>query len=74
MSGDSTLEATEAAIQDVLSEEADDHFVFLLSDANLRRYGIQVAVCVSSGGFRCVRVCLTVVSHHLTHSFCGRGR
>ena len=62
MSGDSTLEATEAAIQDVLSEEADDHFVFLLSDANLRRYGIQVAACVSAGSFRCVRVCLTVAS------------
>ena len=40
-SGDCTLEATEDAIQNVLAEDADDRFVFLLSDANLRRYGIQ---------------------------------
>jgi hypothetical protein len=40
-SGDCTLEATELAISNVLAEEADDRFVFLLSDANLRRYGIQ---------------------------------
>jgi len=41
MSGDCTLEATEDAIKDVMEVEADDRFVFLLSDANLRRYGIM---------------------------------
>jgi hypothetical protein len=41
LSGDSTLEATDAAIEEVASEPADDYFVFVVSDANLRRYGIQ---------------------------------
>ena len=40
MSGDHTLEAAELAVADVTAKEADDYFVFLLSDANLRRYGI----------------------------------
>ncbi|ELR24984.1 ATPase family protein [Acanthamoeba castellanii str. Neff] len=39
-SGDSTVEALEVAIDRVLAEEGDDYFVFLLSDANLGRYGI----------------------------------
>ena len=40
MSGDHTLEATELAIKRVAEIEADEHFVVVLSDANLERYGI----------------------------------
>lgn len=36
MSGDYTLEAT-----DLAQEEADEHFLVVLSDANLERYGIR---------------------------------
>jgi hypothetical protein len=42
-SGDNTLEATEKAIKDITKEEGDDYFVIVLSDANLRRYGIRWA-------------------------------
>ena len=38
--GDATLEATRLAIADCLSSEADEHFVFVISDADLERYGI----------------------------------
>ena len=41
MSGDTTLEAAESAIESISHMESDDNIVFLLSDANLRRYGIQ---------------------------------
>ncbi|XP_071340245.1 von Willebrand factor A domain-containing protein 8 [Trachinotus anak] len=41
MSGDYTLEGTEASIKDLAREEADEHFVVVLSDANLERYGIR---------------------------------
>ena len=41
MSGDHTLEATEHAIKSIVDEEADEHFVIVLSDANLERYGIR---------------------------------
>ena len=41
MSGDSTLEATEHAIQEVSQSDCDESFVFVVSDANLRRYGIS---------------------------------
>ncbi|XP_013855455.1 von Willebrand factor A domain-containing protein 8 [Austrofundulus limnaeus] len=41
MSGDYTLEATEASIKQLVREEADEHFVIVLSDANLERYGIR---------------------------------
>lgn len=41
MSGDYTLEAAEASIKELAREEADEHFVVVLSDANLERYGIQ---------------------------------
>lgn len=40
-SGDNTLEATQKAITEITKEEADDYFVIVLSDANLRRYGIR---------------------------------
>ncbi|TPX69344.1 hypothetical protein SpCBS45565_g02584 [Spizellomyces sp. 'palustris'] len=40
-SGDTTLKATERAVKDVVKEEADDYFTLILSDANLRRYGIH---------------------------------
>ncbi|XP_069745676.1 von Willebrand factor A domain-containing protein 8 isoform X2 [Narcine bancroftii] len=43
MSGDHTLEGTEHAIQEIAKEEADEHFVIVLSDANLERYGISSA-------------------------------
>lgn len=42
-SGDSTLEATARAVSEVAALEADDRLVFVLSDANLRRYGIPPA-------------------------------
>ncbi|XP_037542623.1 von Willebrand factor A domain-containing protein 8 [Nematolebias whitei] len=41
MSGDYTLEATQASIKEITQEEADEHFVIVLSDANLERYGIR---------------------------------
>uniref|UniRef100_A0A3Q2TY78 von Willebrand factor A domain-containing protein 8 n=1 Tax=Fundulus heteroclitus TaxID=8078 RepID=A0A3Q2TY78_FUNHE len=41
MSGDYTLEATDASIKELAREEADEHFVVVLSDANLERYGIR---------------------------------
>jgi hypothetical protein len=41
MSGDHTLEGTAMAVQKVVEQDADDYFVFVLSDANLRRYGIE---------------------------------
>eukprot|EP00287_Rhodomonas_sp_CCMP768_P002650 CAMPEP_0196727726 /NCGR_PEP_ID=MMETSP1091-20130531/8639_1 /TAXON_ID=302021 /ORGANISM="Rhodomonas sp., Strain CCMP768" /LENGTH=126 /DNA_ID=CAMNT_0042070379 /DNA_START=157 /DNA_END=538 /DNA_ORIENTATION=- len=34
-------EAAGHAVREVTEVEADDYFVFLLSDANLRRYGIE---------------------------------
>lgn len=40
-SGDYTLEATEDACKEVAKIEGDEHFVFVISDANLRRYGIR---------------------------------
>uniref|UniRef100_A0A8B9HSU4 von Willebrand factor A domain containing 8 n=1 Tax=Astyanax mexicanus TaxID=7994 RepID=A0A8B9HSU4_ASTMX len=41
MSGDYTLEGTEHAVNQLAREEADEHFVIVLSDANLERYGIS---------------------------------
>lgn len=41
MSGDYTLEGTDASIKELTREEADEHFVVVLSDANLERYGIR---------------------------------
>ncbi|KAK3543698.1 hypothetical protein QTP70_027205 [Hemibagrus guttatus] len=41
MSGDYTLEGTEHAVKELGREEADEHFVIVLSDANLERYGIS---------------------------------
>ncbi|KAM4608925.1 von Willebrand factor A domain-containing protein 8 isoform 1-T1 [Polymixia lowei] len=41
MSGDFTLEGTEAGIRELAREEADERFVVVLSDANLERYGIR---------------------------------
>ena len=45
MSGDHTLEATREAIDEAAShlEHVDEAFVFVLSDANLERYGIRPA-------------------------------
>ncbi len=40
-SGDHTMEALEVGIPEVLKDEGDDYFVFLLSDANLGRYGLS---------------------------------
>lgn len=36
-SGDYTLEATQDACKVAAQEEGDEHFVFVISDANLRR-------------------------------------
>lgn len=41
ISGDNTLEAVKDAIKVIGEEEADEHFVILLSDANFDRYGIR---------------------------------
>lgn len=41
MSGDYTLEAADASIKELAQEEADEHFLVVLSDANLERYGIR---------------------------------
>jgi hypothetical protein len=40
-SGDSTLAAVTVGQKRLLSQDADDHFLVLVSDANLRRYGID---------------------------------
>lgn len=42
-SGDKSLEAAARASLEVTQEEADDYLVFLLSDANIGRYGISPA-------------------------------
>eukprot|EP00439_Symbiodinium_sp_Y106_P013382 s2869_g1.t3 len=42
-SGDHTLEATDRAIKDVLRKPADEYYVFVVSDADLARYGISPA-------------------------------
>ena len=39
--GDNTLAALSVARQSIVKEEADDYFVFLVSDANLDRYDIK---------------------------------
>ena len=41
--GDATLDGTRRAIDDCLSKEGDEHFVFVVSDADLERYGITPA-------------------------------
>mmetsp|Transcript_387 Transcript_387/g.961 ORF Transcript_387/g.961 Transcript_387/m.961 type:complete len:233 (-) Transcript_387:158-856(-) len=38
--GDHTLEATDLAIKDIVKAAADEYFVFVVSDADLARYGI----------------------------------
>ena len=40
-SGDNTLSAGIRAMTEIVKEQADDYFVFLVSDANLRGYGIS---------------------------------
>ena len=40
LSGDHTLEAARHAVNTIVSEDADEHFVIVLSDANFDRYGI----------------------------------
>eukprot|EP00933_Yihiella_yeosuensis_P064657 TRINITY_DN68111_c0_g1_i1.p1 TRINITY_DN68111_c0_g1~~TRINITY_DN68111_c0_g1_i1.p1 ORF type:complete len:180 (-),score=31.19 TRINITY_DN68111_c0_g1_i1:35-574(-) len=39
-SGDTTVEAIEAAVKRVSSQDADDYLVFVISDANLGGYGV----------------------------------
>nr|XP_045609178.1 von Willebrand factor A domain-containing protein 8-like isoform X1 [Procambarus clarkii]XP_045609179.1 von Willebrand factor A domain-containing protein 8-like isoform X1 [Procambarus clarkii] len=41
LSGDHTLEAAAEAVKHIATEESDESFVILLSDANLDRYGIR---------------------------------
>jgi len=43
MSGDHTLEATRFAVKEIKEQEGDEHFVIILSDANLQRYGISAS-------------------------------
>ena len=40
-SGDKTVKALQCAVREVVREPADDYFVFLVSDANLRRYNVN---------------------------------
>ena len=40
-SGDNTLAAGSRAVRDIKKEDADDYFVFLISDANLEGYGVS---------------------------------
>eukprot|EP00435_Cladocopium_sp_Y103_P037254 s938_g9.t2 len=40
-SGDHTLQATDRAIKDVLQKPGDEYYVFVVSDADLGRYGIS---------------------------------
>ena len=40
-SGDNTMEATRAAIQQITKDPADKYFVIVFSDANFSRYGIR---------------------------------
>jgi von Willebrand factor A domain-containing protein 8 len=42
-SGDNTIRSCEKAIQAIVERDADEHVVFLLSDANLEQYGIGSA-------------------------------
>merc|ERR550514_87781 len=44
MSGDNTLAATLRAVAKIADEEADDRFVFVVSDANLAQYGVSPKV------------------------------
>jgi hypothetical protein len=46
--GDKSLQAAEAATKRVSEEVADDHLVFLLSDANLGRYNVSPAQLASA--------------------------
>ncbi|GLD91816.1 hypothetical protein PINS_up000349 [Pythium insidiosum] len=41
MSGDNTVEAIDHAVKRVTEADGDDYFVFVVSDANLERYGIS---------------------------------
>ncbi|KAJ0396306.1 hypothetical protein P43SY_007156 [Pythium insidiosum] len=41
MSGDHTVEAIDHAVHSVVEADGDDYFVFVVSDANLERYGIS---------------------------------
>lgn len=41
LSGDTTLMATQHASDELSKEEADEHFLIILSDANFDRYGIS---------------------------------
>ncbi|OQR83325.1 hypothetical protein ACHHYP_14843 [Achlya hypogyna] len=43
-SGDHTVAAIEAAVQRVAAKDGDEYFVFVVSDANLDRYGIHPKV------------------------------
>jgi hypothetical protein len=39
--GDASLDSTAMAVREVVEQQADDYFVFLLSDANLGRYNVK---------------------------------
>jgi len=43
-SGDNTVQAVKKSIKRVVEEDGDDYFVFVVSDANLDRYGIHPKV------------------------------
>ena len=40
-SGDNTMASCEMAVKNITKQDADEHVVFLLSDANLEQYGID---------------------------------
>ena len=43
-SGDNTLASSVRAVREVRNAEADDFFVFLISDANIEIYGVTPEV------------------------------
>jgi len=65
MSGDTTLEALQRVVPEISSRDADDHMVFLVSDANLRRYGIttrELAEAMTPQGTKAAVHCIFIAS------------
>jgi hypothetical protein len=63
---DSTLRGVERAAKEVLQVDADDYFVFAISDANLQRYGIPAELLVHA-----LQVGLVIVAFRLTFVICS---
>ena len=57
--GDTTLSAAERGVREVVAEEGDDYFLFVISDANLAMYGVTPQSLASA-----------VLSDHRVNSYC----